>query len=187
MQKRLTLNLTLFVIILSSYIPAISQDSNETKTAFEKAQRMTEENSEPLATAKFLQSNLNTDAGLLKRVNEYNFMHQQRSFTWQYYSGIAIFILVIVIVAIGLLLSYQQFKLNERLVTSVKSTKVDATDKVITINTPDPASVFTTNTLEIGKDGVKINTAVIGLIILSLSIGFFFLYLKYVYPITFVN
>jgi hypothetical protein len=41
--------------------------------------------------------------------------------------------------------------------------------------------------LELGKDGLKINTAVIGLIILSLSLAFLFLYLKYVYPISIVK
>src|SRR5690606_4356553 len=100
---------------------------------------------------------------------------------------IIIFILVVIIVAMGLVLSYQQFKLNERLVTSQRSVKTQAAGEVATGNPSDVASVFTTNTMEIGKDGLKINTAVIGLIILSLSIAFFFLYLKYVYPITFVE
>jgi hypothetical protein len=46
----------------------------------------------------------------------------------------------------------------------------------------DIALTGSTN-FEISKDGIKINSAVIGLIILAMSIAFFFLYLEFVYPI----
>jgi cytochrome c-type biogenesis protein CcmH/NrfG len=188
MQRRIR-SVVLFILVIALPLFSAGQDSDATKKAFEKAVSMSKDIEAD--TAKESISTINTDRDLLKRSNEYNFMHQQRSFTWQYYSGIVIFFLVVVIVGMGLVLSYQQFKLNERLVTPVKTTVItDAannTTEQTTSTALAPAAVFTTSTMEIGKDGLKINTAVIGLIILSLSIAFFFLYLKYVYPVTFVS
>lgn len=97
--------------------------------------------------------------------------------------------MVIAIVIMGLVLSYKQFKLNERMLVPAKtiSTSHSEINTVSESLTLKPAEVFTTNTIELSKDGIKISTAVIGLIILTLSIAFFFLYLKYVYPISFVE
>jgi hypothetical protein len=41
---------------------------------------------------------------------------------------------------------------------------------------PNLISLFGSTTFEVSKDGIKINSAVIGLIILAISIAFFFLY-----------
>jgi len=174
--------LSVWVALFCFPLLTSARDSTATRKAFEEAMRLAEAmNADTAAQPGFAK-----DGDLMKRANEYNFMHHQRSFTWQYYSGIVIFFLVVAIVAMGLVLSYQQFKLNERLV-SPKKIDVTSTVAQTTADALKPAEVFTTSTMEISKDGLKINTAVIGLIILSLSIAFFFLYLKYVYPITFVE
>ena len=106
--------------------------------------------------------------------NEFGLQHMERAFLWQYYSSIMIFAIVVCIVITGLFLSYRQFRLQEW--------KAMNPQKTVTASA-EGTSEFTTTTLEFGKEGVKINSAVIGLIILSLSLAFFFLYLKYVYPI----
>jgi hypothetical protein len=107
----------------------------------------------------------------------FNVEHEKRSFKLQFYSSILIFILVVVIVSLGLILSYKQFMLNEYIIKQSIEQNKETIDK----------GTDTSASLEVGKDGVKINTAVIGLIILVISLVFFFLYLKFVYHIEFVK
>ena len=104
--------------------------------------------------------------------------HQQRTFMWQYYSGIFLFVMVVVIVLMGLLLSFKQFQLTaEQVRYNLKTSK----EERVVIETGG------STTMELSQTGMKINTAVIGLAILFLSLAFFFLYLKYVYVIEVVN
>ncbi|MDR6844251.1 hypothetical protein [Flavobacterium granuli] len=114
-----------------------------------------------------------------RELKQYDFtaMHQQRSFAWQFYSGICIFIMVVFIVAMGLVLSYKQFKLTE---IQVKANISKPKSETTVIESEE------TN-IEISQTGLKINTGVIGLAILFLSLAFFFLYLKYVYPIDIID
>jgi hypothetical protein len=107
----------------------------------------------------------------------FNVEHEKRSFKLQFYSSILIFILVVVIVTLGLILSYKQFMLNEYIIKQSIEKNRETIDK----------GTDTSASLEVDKDGVKINTAVIGLIILVISLVFFFLYLKFVYHIEFVK
>jgi hypothetical protein len=104
--------------------------------------------------------------------------HQQRTFMWQYYSGIFLFIMVIAIVVMGLLLSFKQFQLTAE---QVKYNLKTSREERVVIENGDSTS------MEISQTGLKINTAVIGLAILFLSLAFFFLYLKYVYVIEVVD
>lgn len=113
--------------------------------------------------------------------NSYSLMHTKRAFTWQYYSSIVIFFIVIGIVLTGLYMAYLQFLIYKKIVMSQLSrqTKDDT-------SADNPEKILQTD-MEISDKGLKINTAVIGVIILAISLGFFFLYLKYVYPIILVN
>lgn len=77
----------------------------------------------------------------------------------------------------GLILSYKQFKLNEEIVRHGMKQNTGVIDK----------GVDTASSMEVSKDGVKMNTAVIGLMILVISLVFFFLYLKFVYQIEVIN
>jgi hypothetical protein len=120
------------------------------------------------------------DTIILEKYQEkllYHMDHEMSAFRLQYYSSITIFILVVVIVSSGLYLSYRQFILSERLL----SQQVKLNQQ--TIEKGDNQPLITNSSLELSKDGVKINSAVIGLIILVISLVFFFLYLKYVYNI----
>lgn len=107
----------------------------------------------------------------------FNVEHQKRTFTQQYFSSIFIFIMVVVIVCMGLVLSYKQFKLNEEIVRHSMTQNSGIIDK----------GIDTSASMEVSKDGIKMNTAVIGLMILVISLVFFFLYLTYVYPIEIVK
>lgn len=99
--------------------------------------------------------------------------HTRKTFTQQYYSSMFIFIMVVIIVGMGLILSFKQFKLNEEIVRHSMKQNTGAIDK----------GIDTASSMEVSKDGVKMNTAVIGLMILIISLVFFFLYLKFVYQI----
>jgi len=109
---------------------------------------------------------------------QFDLQHQKRAFTWQFYSGIIIFFLVIVIVGAGLVLSYRQFLLQEKIVQKWMSSKTPGA-------TPQPE--VTDSEFSLGKDGIKFNSAVIGLSILFLSVVFLIAYLTYVYPITLIK
>lgn len=91
------------------------------------------------------------------------FDHRSRVFEWQLLSSRLIFGLVILIVAVGLYFSWLQF---------IAGLKEDA----------DPEK--TSTTLEASPTGgVKLSSPVLGVIILTLSLVFFYLYLVHVYPI----
>jgi hypothetical protein len=84
------------------------------------------------------------------------YKHREKVFRWQLVSSYVIFFVVILLVLIGIFFSWIQFR---------KETDLGTTD------------------LQIGKDGVKISSSVTGLVILVISLGFFYLYLVYVFPI----
>lgn len=112
-------------------------------------------------------------------------------FEWQHISTVIIFILVVVIVSMGLFLSYKQFEFNMEMARKHYDAPVKVSGKKNDTQDLAPAKSKSgtheehesSTTFEIGKGGIKINSAVIGLIILAMSIGFFFLYLRYVYPV----
>jgi len=120
--------------------------------------------------------------------------HWQKVFDLQYIMSLVIFIVVIFIVLIGLFLSYKQFEFTHEMLRkhhdnkkAIVSQGPDATSKITNTSadqqTETDISLSGSNTFEISKDGIKINSAVIGLIILAMAIAFFFLYLEFVYPV----
>jgi hypothetical protein len=84
----------------------------------------------------------------------------QKVFDFQAFSSKIIFAFVLVIVLCGLAFAAIQF---------YKSMKV--------VNKEDPTNV------EISLSGVKVSSSILGVIILVISLVFFYLYLIYVYPI----
>lgn len=88
------------------------------------------------------------------------YIHRSRTFEWQYRSSQIIFIVVIAIVLIGLYFSWLQFH-AEGMKGAGLSTSVEGS-----------------------KDSFKISSPVLGVIILVLSLAFFYLYLVHVYPIS---
>jgi hypothetical protein len=81
--------------------------------------------------------------------------HRRSALSWQMASGISIFFVVLLIVLFGLYLSYEQFRRG-----GISTTKV-----------------------AVGKGSVEISSSFIGLFILIVSLGFFYSYLAYVFPI----
>lgn len=96
----------------------------------------------------------------------YSLNHRKRVFDWQYVSGIAIFWVVLAILMAGLVLSVAQF------ILSYKNLKV---------------KVDTTTEMKLSATELSVKSSVLGIIILTLSIVFFYLYLTIVYPISVVQ
>lgn len=98
--------------------------------------------------------------------------HRRIVLEWQHTSGQIIFWIVVAIVLSGLFFSGMQFYL------SVPQTRraVDADgDKI----TQDGEATQ----LEVSLTGLKVSSSVIGIIILTVSLVFFYLYLLHVYPV----
>ncbi|WP_157741033.1 hypothetical protein [Mucilaginibacter xinganensis] len=142
-----------------------------------------------------------TDEVYNKKIREINLKqaefinkHWRKVFNLQYIMSMIIFIVVIFIVLTGLFLSYKQFEFTHEMLRKHHDAKraivSQGSDAISTITntsadekTETDISLSGSNTFEISKDGIKINSAVIGLIILAMAIAFFFLYLEFVYPI----
>lgn len=96
------------------------------------------------------------------------YMHRQRVFEWQLFSGQLIFVTVLLLVATGMVFAAIQFRVGLRK-TATASQGEKAADPVTQI--------------EIAATSVKVSSPVLGVIILVISLAFFYLYLVYVYPI----
>jgi len=103
-----------------------------------------------------------------KKRNEYlvfSLEHRKQVFSWQLQASKWIFVIVMLIVISGLVLSYMHF---------YKSLK-------------NPASSSDTSNLDMSASGIKMTSSVIGLMILVLAIAFLYLYLLHVFPINEFN
>ena len=83
--------------------------------------------------------------------------HAQRTYEWQFWASIFIFFLVIIAVGLGLWMSFLHFYEGRK---------------------------GGGGTMKLSREGVEVSSPVIGLLILVVSLAFFYLYLTQVYPIT---
>lgn len=92
------------------------------------------------------------------------FEHRQAVFEWQLFSSKVIFWLVVTLVVIGVYFSWLQFRAG----LPREGEKAE------------PAET----TIEATTGGIKVSSPILGVIILVLSLAFFYLYLVHVYPIS---
>ena len=92
--------------------------------------------------------------------------HRSEVFKWQLFSAKMIFVIVLGLVICGIVFAGIQFRAGMRQagLTGEKGENISTS-------------------VELSGSGVKISSPVLGVIILFLSLGFFYLYLVYVYPI----
>jgi len=88
--------------------------------------------------------------------------HRRDVFTWQHFSTRVTFVTVLVLVGLGIYFAWVQFHTR-------------------------PADAQETTQIELGSKGIKVSSPVLGVIILVLSLAFFYLYLVHVYPIKVVD
>ena len=119
----------------------------------------------------------------------YNFgaTHRENIFKWQHFSSKVIFFSALILVYAGLYFAWIQFRLDQSV--SKRKTGVrlkgDATQegsegKVREDAELKPRSTF--SKLKVGLDGLEVSSPVLGVVILVISLAFFYLYLIYVYP-----
>jgi hypothetical protein len=128
--------------------------------------------SDPVTRQKYLTA--------MQRYYEYRadgYAYRSRVFEWQLLSSRAIFIVVLLMVAAGMYFAAVQFQ------TAMVAARRVAAAEAIAGAPPagEPAGLATR--FEITAKGLVVNSSVLGVIILTLSIAFFYLYLVYVYPI----
>jgi hypothetical protein len=130
--------------------------------------------------------------------------HRRKVLDWQHTSSIVIFWVVVLLVLGGLVLAALQFwgamraqLLHTQLVaagpaalstatTATASTSVSGASNAapaVPASTAPSAPDTSASTFEASLKGIKISSSVIGLIVLAMSMAFFYLYLKFVYPI----
>lgn len=91
------------------------------------------------------------------------FSHQQGVFTWQLWTSRISFGLVVAITVAGLYFSWLQFMAAHR--------------------SDGDHSATLASELELSGKGIKVSSPVLGVIILTISIGFFYLFVRHIYPI----
>lgn len=115
---------------------------------------------------------------------KFGLAHRKRAFEWNLVSSMVTFWVVIMLVFTGIIFAGIQFyialKENSR-------RKPIPSDEIQTGTTAAPAPVVNYNALatelEASAKGIKVSSPVLGVIILVISLLFFYLYLAYVYPI----
>ena len=88
--------------------------------------------------------------------------HREKVFAWQLFSSKIIFLIVMILVIVGIFFSWLQFRKGFSENDSGEDTQTE---------------------LELSTSGFKIKSSILGLIILIISLAFFYMYLLYVYPI----
>ena len=112
----------------------------------------------------------------------------ERSYRWHLFSTKLIFFLVILIVVFGLYITYVQFNRDYHDWSPPQHHPVDAaqSDPTAAVDGVVPAvpvvQARPISTFKMGPGGLELSSQVIGLIVLALSFGFFYLYVKEVYP-----
>ncbi|HMT28908.1 MAG TPA: hypothetical protein PKD91_06485 [Bacteroidia bacterium] len=107
----------------------------------------------------------------------------KENYDWQLFSGKIIFYVVIGIVILGMVFSGIQFYIG------LKEAKHNIKHRTRAINEHQNATSENVSdaqgktTVKLGKDGIEVTSSILGVIILTFSIVFFYLYLSIVYPI----
>lgn len=111
------------------------------------------------------------------RYHESGFKHRRAVFDWQLLSSKIIFVIVIALVTVGVYFSWLQFMATGQ--TDVHGSGLRKAD-----GTAAASASPATTTIEASMKGIKVSSPVLGVIILMISLAFFYLYLVYVYPIS---
>jgi hypothetical protein len=111
---------------------------------------------------------------------ESGYVHRRAVFDWQLFSSKIIFYLVILLVLLGVYFSWLQFMAEHRKPAKREAVEVETTAPV---DGDKPRGGLLT-TFKAGSGGLEVSSPVLGIVILAISLAFFYLYLTHVYPIT---
>jgi len=105
-------------------------------------------------------------------------------FRFQYYSGIILFVMVIGLVAAALFFSYLQFSIVQRIARAHATFYETALSSGSDAIEPDLSRLYPVQQAALGPQSISAQTSYLGFAILIASLGFFYLYLANVYPIS---
>jgi hypothetical protein len=122
-----------------------------------------------------------------KREDAWAFEHRRASYERHAADSVWIFVLTLLIVALGLFLTLWQFTREQRTMRAVLKPLTRAGGEVNEATYKQALELLrelrgTTN-LKLGSAGVELGTQIIGLVVLAFSLGFFYLFLVHVYPL----
>lgn len=112
--------------------------------------------------------------------------YRGRLFEWQLWSSRIIFWIVLAVVVAGLVLAAVQFwvaVMHAKKALAGRTSARAGDAKTAELDREQIEVLHLMTQLEVSAKGVIVNSSVVGLIILALSIVFFYLYLLIVYPI----
>ena len=128
-----------------------------------------------------------TRAKVLASFTEYldyrisGYQHRREVFNWQLYSSKITFYVVIFLVLAGVYFSGVQFhRSSGQQRAKVAADKVTADQEITQVVAPDKTEV---TEFSASIKGIKVSSPVLGVLILVISLAFFYLYLSFVYPI----
>jgi hypothetical protein len=123
--------------------------------------------------------------------------HDRKTYEWNHTSSIIIFYMVMFLVLSGIWFSWMQFRIAhhpvaaQRTVSTATATPVagGGTAALVPGDQPQPAAMVTqqqdsVTEFSASPQGIKVASSAIGVVILVISMCFFYLYLDKVYPIT---
>ena len=96
----------------------------------------------------------------LYAAGKFKYAYDAKIYTWQYVSSILIFCVVVLIILAGITFSAIQFWLSIRTKKQAEQTE-----------------------LSLAMSGLIVKSSTLGVVILTMSLAFFYLYIKYIYPI----
>ena len=207
---RRSLQVSVCLLVLPIALLAQAVDTSETKpSAFIERMKARQQAAGMLKSDKLakqfadsLQKNLlaNLEAELAqykyrKATWEYytkDLNYRTNVFIWQYDSARMTFAVAILIVCCGLIFSGIQFRIAMKQATlqleqfrQHQTNKASATDTGEKPVSPLPDGLATS--LKLSAQGVEVTSSILGVLILVLSLAFFYLYLVYVFPIKETN
>lgn len=152
-----------------------------TKTAPDNVQKLLEMKPQPLPAGE---TDATMRAKYVAAMNAYfdyytaGYQHRQRVFEWQLISSNIIFVLVALLVLSGVYFAAIQFHAGLRRQGGTAA-KANASDEKGVAVDAEAVTTFSAS-----AKGIEVSSPVLGVIILVISLAFFYLYLFYVYPVT---
>jgi hypothetical protein len=139
-----------------------------------------------LANAKRITAEADYQAWSLK--------HAEEAYEWQHTSTIIIFFVVILLMVAGVVFSWIQFRqgMHHHPVAAIASTVSTIAQPASSSADPPQADVemiekSAVTEFSASPQGIKVASSTLGVIILVISMCFFYMYLSYVYPINVQN
>jgi hypothetical protein len=120
--------------------------------------------------------------------------HAKDAYEWQHISTMIIFVVVILLMVAGVVFSWIQFRQGmhhpvQAIASSVSTIAQPASTSADSTQAPSEVAIEKSSVTEFSASpqGIKVASSTLGVIILVISMCFFYMYLVYVYPINIQN